>query len=151
MKNYSTKKLGQNIKKERERLGLSQSELAKRTGLSRQQITNWEGALYDLGFSNVVKVADALEVPVTALMEGIGEFAGWLPVYRVAIHHHATGDGILWSTPDFDKVKAARDIPGISVGVNLEYVSPEEFQKIKAVNEGITIDDVLEGYSVSGS
>lgn len=58
-----------NIKKRREELGMSQEELAKKTGYSsRSMIAKIEAGKIDLYQSKVKEIADALEISIGSLM-----------------------------------------------------------------------------------
>ena len=58
------------IKERREKLGMSQSELIKKTGISRAQISALEnGNEIDVRISTLSKVASALKCSVTSLFE----------------------------------------------------------------------------------
>lgn len=61
--------LGQNIRIYREKLGLSQTELAKKLGYKdRSTIAKIESDVNDLTQSKIVAIADALETSPAALM-----------------------------------------------------------------------------------
>ena len=58
------------IKERREKLGMSQAELIKKTGISRAQISALEnGNEIDVRISTLSKVASALKCSVTSLFE----------------------------------------------------------------------------------
>jgi XRE family transcriptional regulator, regulator of sulfur utilization len=57
------------LKRVREAKGLSQTALAKRSKLSREHIVRLEGGRYDPTVTTLTKLAKALGVPVTALLE----------------------------------------------------------------------------------
>jgi len=65
------KMLGENIKKVRLVLGISQEELAFRTMLHRTYISSVERGERNLGFLNLIKIARALETSPSDLIEGI--------------------------------------------------------------------------------
>jgi transcriptional regulator with XRE-family HTH domain len=54
-------------------LGLSQSELARRSGLSKPMISKIQAAQGSPSLHTLVRLTGALEMPVTALFEGIDE------------------------------------------------------------------------------
>ena len=56
------------IKKEREKLGITQEELAERTGLSERSIVAYESQGVIARYKNIVKLAAALQVAVEYLM-----------------------------------------------------------------------------------
>jgi len=61
--------IGVNIKKQRERLGISQDKLSKLAGVTLHTITKIEsGATPDPRIETVKKIAGALEVPVDELL-----------------------------------------------------------------------------------
>lgn len=63
-------KIGKNIKKYRNKVGISQDILSKRADLSFHTITKIEaGATPNPGIETVKKIADALEVSIDDLME----------------------------------------------------------------------------------
>ena len=49
-----------NIRKERRRLGMTQAELAKRTGIPRSNITRFESGSYNPSLELLVRIAAAL-------------------------------------------------------------------------------------------
>lgn len=59
----------------RKSLGLSQRELAKRTGLSPYTIVKAEKNIYNANFSTLVKIAKVLNVSVDNLTEEKIEYA----------------------------------------------------------------------------
>jgi transcriptional regulator with XRE-family HTH domain len=61
--------LGRRLKSLRVRRGLSQTELGMLLGLSFQQIQKYENATNRLRVSQLWRIADALGVPVTELLE----------------------------------------------------------------------------------
>jgi len=64
------------VRGRREDLGLSQDELAHRSGLHRTYISDIERGARNLSLKNLVRLAEALEVPASKLMswvEGSGE------------------------------------------------------------------------------
>ena len=61
------KKLGINIKKKRNAIGLSQQELADKTGISLNFIGKIEVAFSKPSLDTVIKIADALEISVSEL------------------------------------------------------------------------------------
>ena len=64
-------RLGQRLRRFRERAGLSQHELARRSGVSRSAIAGVEtGDRGDLSLENTIKVADALGITIDALARG---------------------------------------------------------------------------------
>ena len=63
MKNY-----GAEIKSHREKLGLSQLELSKRTGLSHQNINRWESGKTLPNIDFCVKLADFFGVSLDELI-----------------------------------------------------------------------------------
>lgn len=64
-------RIGRNIKAERARSGKRQDEVAHNAGLAVAQYARMERGEVDSGVSRYVRVAQALEVPVTALFQGI--------------------------------------------------------------------------------
>ncbi len=64
-------KLGQAVRDQRHELRLSQEELAERADLHRTYVADIERGTRNLGFVNLVRVAEALELPVESLVAGI--------------------------------------------------------------------------------
>lgn len=63
--------LGQNIRRERIRAGLSQRDLSYISGVSLAVISNIEtGVTKDPGVFTVVRLVDALKVPLSSVVSG---------------------------------------------------------------------------------
>jgi transcriptional regulator with XRE-family HTH domain len=60
-------RFGARVREERERLGLSQEELADRAGLHRTYLGGVERGERNLGLLNVVRIARALDLPLPVL------------------------------------------------------------------------------------
>lgn len=54
-------------------LGLSAAQLARRTGLSKPMISKIQAAQGSPSLNTLVRIADALEMPVTSLFQGLDE------------------------------------------------------------------------------
>lgn len=65
-----TKTLGKSIRMARERLGLSQEELAARIARNQYAISEYEAGKRRIYAHDIPKIAQALEVPVSYLFEG---------------------------------------------------------------------------------
>jgi transcriptional regulator with XRE-family HTH domain len=63
--------IGRNVRIRRLAKGLSQSQLAKRLGLTFQQVQKYEAGAGRIGSSRLLRIAASLEVPVAALFEGV--------------------------------------------------------------------------------
>lgn len=63
--------VGANIRRERERLELSQEALADRAGTSVQQVSRAERGIRDLRVSTVAKIAKGLGVKAADLLDGV--------------------------------------------------------------------------------
>ncbi|MBI2119796.1 MAG: helix-turn-helix transcriptional regulator [Elusimicrobia bacterium] len=61
-------KFGQKVRNERNRLGLSQEELASRANVHRTYIGMIERAEKNITLENIEKIANALEIPLNKLM-----------------------------------------------------------------------------------
>jgi transcriptional regulator with XRE-family HTH domain len=61
--------IGQNIRANRLTQGLSQSELAKRIGVTFQQVQKYENGANRVGGSRLIQIAEALNIPAVALLE----------------------------------------------------------------------------------
>lgn len=71
MNNKTLKRFGAIVRKEREKLGISQEELADLCGLHRTYIGGVERGERNLGLLNVVRIAAALKVSVSTLLRGL--------------------------------------------------------------------------------
>lgn len=63
--------LGANVKRERERLGLTQEGLGEVCDLNMTEISRLEHAKRDPRLTTIVKVARGLDIPPSRLLEGI--------------------------------------------------------------------------------
>lgn len=66
------RQFGLRVREERERLGISQEELADRAGLHRTYIGGVERGERNLGLLNVIRIARALKLKPAGLLEDIG-------------------------------------------------------------------------------
>jgi len=64
--------MGHRIKMARERVGLNQSEVSRRMGLSRQSIQNWERGVAMPKQSRIIDLAEVLQVDERWLLSGEG-------------------------------------------------------------------------------
>jgi transcriptional regulator with XRE-family HTH domain len=67
----SLAKLGHAVQRYRKAHGLSQEKLAERTGLHRTYIGGIERGLRNVSFLNLLKLAQALDVSLSELVQGI--------------------------------------------------------------------------------
>lgn len=65
--------VGKTIRQLREAIGISQEELAYRAGLHRTYIGGVERGERNLGVENLIRIARALEVSPTALLENVSK------------------------------------------------------------------------------
>jgi len=63
---------GRRIRALRLAAGLSQEQLAERSGLHRTYVSSLERGLRNVGLDNILRLADALRVPPAALFEEQG-------------------------------------------------------------------------------
>lgn len=64
--------IGENIKEARIHAGLTQKQLGERLGITSQSIAQWETGRREPKYQSIVKIAGALDVPVTTLY-GVSE------------------------------------------------------------------------------
>jgi transcriptional regulator with XRE-family HTH domain len=64
-------KVGQNIRAERKRVGITQEALAERAGMHPVEVGRAERGLRDLRVSTVAKLAQGLDVPACRLLRGV--------------------------------------------------------------------------------
>jgi transcriptional regulator with XRE-family HTH domain len=67
--------VGRAVRSRREQLGIAQLELADAVGLTRSSITNLEAGWQQTPLHTLYAIANALEVPVTALLPDRGDIA----------------------------------------------------------------------------
>ena len=68
-------RFAQNLRAQRDRLGLSQEALGAKAGLHRTEISLLERSGRDPRLETLVTLADALGVPAGDLLAGIGRYA----------------------------------------------------------------------------
>ncbi|UNM08210.1 MAG: helix-turn-helix transcriptional regulator [Planctomycetales bacterium] len=66
-----SKTLGQNVRRRRQKLGISQEELALRSGLNRTYVTDVELGKYNVTLLTICKLAGALECRPSELLRGV--------------------------------------------------------------------------------
>lgn len=69
MSHEDLKHFGARVRAERERLGVSQEELADRAGLHRTYLGGVERGERNVGLLNIVRIARALGIPPSALFQ----------------------------------------------------------------------------------
>lgn len=62
---------GQNLKIERERMGLNQKQLAQKIHTSQQRVSEWERDKVEPTVSNIVAIVHALDISFDDLFDGI--------------------------------------------------------------------------------
>ncbi len=65
--------IGWRVRSRAREIGLSSAQLAKRVGLSRAMISKIENAQVSPSLATVARLAEALEVPITSLFQGLDE------------------------------------------------------------------------------
>ena len=65
--------IGWRVRSRAREIGLSSAQLAKRVGLSRAMISKIENAQVSPSLATVSRLAEALEVPITSLFQGLDE------------------------------------------------------------------------------
>jgi transcriptional regulator with XRE-family HTH domain len=66
---------GQAVRRRRQNLGLTQEQLAQRAGLGRSYVTDVELGLRNVALTTIVRLAVALEMPVSRLLQDLDEMA----------------------------------------------------------------------------
>lgn len=66
--------IGRNIRTLREATGQSQTQFAEMIGINRSYYSRIEGGKENQSLNILVKIADGLDVPCTALFEGLGDY-----------------------------------------------------------------------------
>jgi transcriptional regulator with XRE-family HTH domain len=67
--------LGEAIRRERGALGISQDELAKRSGVHRTYVSDLERGARNPSVGSIQKIAQALQIPIIKLFEQAGNAA----------------------------------------------------------------------------
>lgn len=65
------KTFGENLKNERKLCGMTQQELAKKMGISQQQLSQWECNKFEPTVSSIVALAKALDTSYDDLFKDI--------------------------------------------------------------------------------
>lgn len=65
------KTFGENLKSERKLCGMTQQELAKKMGISQQQLSQWECNKFEPTVSSIVALAKALDTSYDDLFKDI--------------------------------------------------------------------------------
>jgi transcriptional regulator with XRE-family HTH domain len=63
------RQIGMKLRQQREAKGLSQAALARRAKITREYVNKLEAGRYDPTVGVLQRLAEALDVPVTALLE----------------------------------------------------------------------------------
>ena len=71
MAEHNLKALGENIRRQRHSLDLSQEEFAHRANIDRSYVGQIERGERNISFRNLCKIAEALGISVSALAEGV--------------------------------------------------------------------------------
>ena len=72
MADENLKRFGERVRAERERLGISQEELASRAGLHRTYLGGVERGERNIGLLNILRIAGALGVFASDLLRTVG-------------------------------------------------------------------------------
>jgi transcriptional regulator with XRE-family HTH domain len=67
--------LGQAVRTRRRALGLTQEQLAQRAGLGRSYVTDVELGMRNVALTTIVRLAIALEIPVSRLLVDLDDTA----------------------------------------------------------------------------
>ena len=73
----TSKEIGATIRRLREKLGISTTELARRVGISQPQISRLENGLQGFRSGTLIKIADVLGVPPFRLWMTDEEWQKW--------------------------------------------------------------------------
>ncbi len=66
-------KFAERLKRVRKQLGVSQEDLADKAGVSRSYLSEVEHARHLVGIEFIIKIAEALNVSASALLDNLGE------------------------------------------------------------------------------
>lgn len=93
------------IKTQRKKLGLTQSDIAKKLFVTRQTVSSWENGKSYPDLNMLVKISDVYEVPVDALLKGDTELTEYLNRKKARWAFDFYGDivGILFGFYNFDQ------------------------------------------------
>ena len=70
---YVLAKFGRNLRKFREASALTQEALAEKADMDRTYLSDIERGLRNAGIKNIVRLAKALGIPASRLMDGLDE------------------------------------------------------------------------------
>jgi transcriptional regulator with XRE-family HTH domain len=79
--------LGQRLKDRRERLGISQSELGSRLGITFQQIQKYECGRNRIPAARLLLLSEVLDVPISFFFKGLREKLPFSPEGSVPKRH----------------------------------------------------------------
>src|SRR3954452_5894499 len=71
--NSADSRVGESIRAHRRAAGMSQGDLAKRLGVSFQQVQKYEKGTNRVGAGRLPQIADILSIPISALFGGYAE------------------------------------------------------------------------------
>lgn len=100
--------VGQRLRLRRTLLGLSQEKLGDAIGVSFQMVQKYERGDCRVGASRLMKISQALQVPVAFFFEG---FAGGAPMALVAEDKKTLDDSMLHSKETIELLKAYYALP----------------------------------------
>jgi transcriptional regulator with XRE-family HTH domain len=97
--------VGRNVRIRRLARGVSQSQLAKRLGVTFQQVQKYEKGINRIGSGRLARIAEVLRIPVAALFDGIEAGPQWDPAsslhliadrrsYRLAVAFNVISDPV---------------------------------------------------------
>ena len=146
--------LGERIKQARKNKGLTQEELAFITGISISAITKYESNLREAKIEMLVKIADALKIPIESLI-----YDNYIPNYKSLRLVDLNLQGI---SPSDELLKVKEENKEFEMAILECLCNPIEENKLHAIEEfwdkvqsslsylqitlGITANEAMEQY-----
>ena len=63
--------VGENIKKTRNKIGITQEQLAEKINVTRQAVSNWENGKTEPDIETLTKIAQIFDISIDELVDGI--------------------------------------------------------------------------------
>ena len=111
---------GENLKRARQKQGISQEELASRLHVVRQTVSKWERGLSVPDADLLVRLAEILDIPVSVLLGGTPEPDAPAPD---AVAQQLAGINAQLAARSRFVRRVVRTVAGICIGIVLLYVA----------------------------
>lgn len=140
------KEIGLRISNAREKSGMSQNELADKLGVNRVTLTYWENGTRDIKTTDIVRLADALDVSCDYLLRGVSAESisvnDELGLSEKAVQVLKTVNNLKKAWKVYDKVASSIDFPGKAKDCEL-YQRKYEIDIINRLIESAEFSDIF--------